>query len=722
MSHAIYPISLWLTLELLIAGVPYQRTEVTYHRAPDYKGDTIDLIADLYLPEHNGEALCPVLVLVHGGGFESGNRRDKPLVYLAERYAAQGFFVASIEYRLGLPESWQAQDWIEANVRAVQDLRTFVRYLKAQAANGNPYHIDTTKIIAYGWSAGAFTVLQAAFLTSLEELAMVSEADTARIRQIGGLYGAGYADYTSDFWMAISSSGAVYRLEWVSPNKISHLVCIHPLADSVVKPDVQVGHRAIIWYGGVATDSVFKARGGSSFLLTMDAPYCHMPGISCHSWEGDAHHVSFGAPIVERYLMAVIAPLLRGENPPDELRYHFAKIDRVGLARGCAHRLLGLTPIRGECKTLAAEIFPDKWAWAVLIAIGLYFLTQVFIAGLIHRTKVPATPRPAYQPQILIPFRNEASVIGSLIDRLKTQTIRLRLTFGDDGSGDESREIIAAHTRDYPEVEVHTIPADWHKKYPGKQAVLAYLEQSVSTDVFFVADADMRFPARWAETLYGVLMRDDRLGGACGPSLPRESTLWEAFQRVEHASILYLIAANQRLGHIPTAIGNSLILRRRAWEQVGGWRALPPTLVEDYELLRALERASWRFQWVFHPDALGETRAERSFRGWLQQRLRWRYAAQNLPTFAIAYWGFQSLLPWMILMSGGALTGICAGSLWILAEALPLWRFRRVVGARRILRYLPLLLMYRAVQGPWLLWLGFTRAPVQWRGRQYDPK
>ncbi|GIV25232.1 MAG: hypothetical protein KatS3mg026_0924 [Bacteroidia bacterium] len=76
---------------------------------------------------------------------------------------------------------------------------------------------------------------------------------------------------------------------------------------------------------------------------------------------------------------------------------------------------------------------------------------------------------------------------------------------------------------------------------------------------------------------------------------------------------------------------------------------LPPTLVEDYTLLEALKQAGWRFQWVWHPAVLGETRAEPTFRRWYQQRLRWRQAVGQVTGLSLFYWGVQSLLPWTLL-------------------------------------------------------------------------
>jgi acetyl esterase/lipase len=76
---------------------------------------------DLYVPEADGP--MPVVVYVHGGGWQRGSRRDPPPLLDADFYeqiAAQGPAVAAIDYRLSgearfpapLEDVRAAVDWI----------------------------------------------------------------------------------------------------------------------------------------------------------------------------------------------------------------------------------------------------------------------------------------------------------------------------------------------------------------------------------------------------------------------------------------------------------------------------------------------------------------------------------------------------------------------------------------------------------------------------------
>ena len=82
---------------------------------------------DLYLP--SADELSPVVVYVHGGGWQRGSRRDPPPLLEADFYdqiAAQGLAVAAIDYRLSgearfpapLEDVRTAVDWVRDNAAA----------------------------------------------------------------------------------------------------------------------------------------------------------------------------------------------------------------------------------------------------------------------------------------------------------------------------------------------------------------------------------------------------------------------------------------------------------------------------------------------------------------------------------------------------------------------------------------------------------------------------
>lgn len=100
-----------------------------------------DLHLDAFYPAKSvGKKLRPAVLLIHGGGWRSGERSQQ--VPMAQGLAEKGYVAVTVEYRLSTEALYPA---------AVHDLKAAVRWLRA---NAQTYAIDTNRIAALGCSAG----------------------------------------------------------------------------------------------------------------------------------------------------------------------------------------------------------------------------------------------------------------------------------------------------------------------------------------------------------------------------------------------------------------------------------------------------------------------------------------------------------------------------------------------------------------------------------------
>ena len=144
---------------------------VVYGTGGTLDGGQVELLLDLAVPDTGTDGPRPLWVHIHGGGFYEGNRNPQwgP--------AARGWVAASIDYRLAgddpLPGPrfqgfYEAIGGAESPARhrsvvaAVEDTLTAVDYLVGRA---DELAIDTDRIVLAGFSAGAFTALNAAYCT-----------------------------------------------------------------------------------------------------------------------------------------------------------------------------------------------------------------------------------------------------------------------------------------------------------------------------------------------------------------------------------------------------------------------------------------------------------------------------------------------------------------------------------------------------------------------------
>jgi acetyl esterase/lipase len=97
---------------------------------------------DLYLPANKSDAKLPLIIWVHGGGWQGGSKANCPAV----RHVRDGYAVASVGYRLSGDAIFPAQ---------IEDCKAAVRWLRAHA---DEYGIDRDRFAAWGSSAGGHLV------------------------------------------------------------------------------------------------------------------------------------------------------------------------------------------------------------------------------------------------------------------------------------------------------------------------------------------------------------------------------------------------------------------------------------------------------------------------------------------------------------------------------------------------------------------------------------
>ena len=106
------------------------------------KIDDVELSINIAFPEKSSVKPRPVLLMIHGGGFISGDKSSKNKQII--KFSKKGFVSASAMYRLSPKYRFPA---------AIDDIKLAVRFLKANAAK---YHIDPERIIVSGSSAGSY--------------------------------------------------------------------------------------------------------------------------------------------------------------------------------------------------------------------------------------------------------------------------------------------------------------------------------------------------------------------------------------------------------------------------------------------------------------------------------------------------------------------------------------------------------------------------------------
>lgn len=127
------------------------------------------LACDVYTPKGDTVKSRPIAIFVSGGNFlpgfvvnrPTGSKTDSAVVEACVRFAKLGYTAVAADYRTGWDPTNSSQTarvytLINASYRGLQDLRSCIRYFKANASN---FAVDTNRVAVLGFSTGGYVVL-----------------------------------------------------------------------------------------------------------------------------------------------------------------------------------------------------------------------------------------------------------------------------------------------------------------------------------------------------------------------------------------------------------------------------------------------------------------------------------------------------------------------------------------------------------------------------------
>jgi chlorobactene glucosyltransferase len=219
--------------------------------------------------------------------------------------------------------------------------------------------------------------------------------------------------------------------------------------------------------------------------------------------------------------------------------------------------------------------------------------------------RVRAAPAPAgvVLPSltVIVPARNESANIGRCLRSLCAQRYpprRLRIVVIDDHSQDDTAAIVAAAARSDSRITLLSappLPCGWN----GKVHACWYALQALPADTEWLCflDADMRaHPFALASAVQAA-----RTGGLDLLSLAPRQELGSLAERLIIPCGLYVLGFSRDGARIQApeseealCTGQFMLVRRRAYERVGGYAMVCDFICEDVAFARLLKRNGFR--------------------------------------------------------------------------------------------------------------------------------
>jgi len=280
------------------------------------------------------------------------------------------------------------------------------------------------------------------------------------------------------------------------------------------------------------------------------------------------------------------------------------------------------------------------------------------------RAGTPLADGPAIT--VIIPVRNEAANIGSLLDDLSRQTYnRFEVIVADDSSTDDTLAIVQQYVSrvSYP---LRLLPlTDERTASPKKRAITQSIALATG-DLIVTTDGDCRAGPNWLASIAAFYQQTGAKLISGPVTFTTDSAVFDSLQTVEFASLIGSGASTMALGRPTMCNGANLCYEKRVFADVGGFAGVDHLASGDDEFLmhKIAARYPDGIRFLKSREAIVQTGPHRSWSAFYQQRKRWASkwrAYENwLPTGLAVFIFLSNAAPVVAVL--GWLTGFIPGN------------------------------------------------------------
>jgi cellulose synthase/poly-beta-1,6-N-acetylglucosamine synthase-like glycosyltransferase len=332
---------------------------------------------------------------------------------------------------------------------------------------------------------------------------------------------------------------------------------------------------------------------------------------------------------------------------------------------------------------------------------------------------------------VIVAARNEGKTLPRLLTALTTQLYpRYEVIVVDDRSNDGTPAVLAHWQQ--RDVRIRSVRITDEPQ--GQSPKIEALKHGVAVangDVFLFTDADCLLLPTWIVSMVSLFAPDVAAVVGYAELYAPNNALIEHIQVFDYFAMMAMLAGATKLGRPIGASGTNIAYRRSAYEQAGGFEALPLDVIsDDMSLLqRVLDHTACRVAFCDDPQAVVRSAAVPTVKQFIDQRLRW-FAGGNdvlhrnwpLLTISMTLGLFNGMLlafPIFLLRPTWRRALVQAFTLRVVADAVSYGIAARRLGPRKVLRYFPVWLPVQMLSTNLLPLLGAVRRP-SWKEHRQD--
>ncbi len=237
-----------------------------------------------------------------------------------------------------------------------------------------------------------------------------------------------------------------------------------------------------------------------------------------------------------------------------------------------------------------------------------------------------------------------------------------------------------------------------------------------------MSDSDMRADGNYLRTIIGEYHQEAGVGLVTSLyKISSPETMGAAFESLTIAlDFIPSVLVARRLEGITFGLGASMLISKKALEDIGGFPAIADYLADDYQIGNRLWRKGYKI--VLSRYVLEDIAGRMSMADYFAHQLRWARTYRACRPKGFLGYGITHALPlallFFLLHGPAALSFSVLSAVIIMRLGLFLALYKKVIRTKKWLLWLPLMLLKDITSfGIWL-W-SFLGSKVSWRGRVY---
>ncbi len=245
---------------------------------------------------------------------------------------------------------------------------------------------------------------------------------------------------------------------------------------------------------------------------------------------------------------------------------------------------------------------------------------------------------------MILPARNAAETITPLLQDLYAQDYdreRVTVIVVDDASEDGTSDKVRALMPHWPQLKL--LPCDGE----GKKAAITTGVLATGAEWILMTDADARCGPERLRLLIEHVQRTASDLVLMAVATDGDGVLGR-LQENEQAALMMCAAAETIQGKPMLASGANLAFRRTAFMEVRGFQGDRYASGDDIFLVQRMRNAGKRITYLLHAGAIVRVEAERTWSGFLRQRMRWAGKMRGVPWMYKWMPALGLLFPWFL--------------------------------------------------------------------------